>query len=431
MSKMFEMKRGVQDSINIIKRNIKVHVFEEDNSVYRSVAVELRKLLLDKNASATFIDKGQDNNKSLFELYYGDGTGILLQSFLNPREETKKTESNSYTVTSAFYGNRIDILKKPIGKNNLVSLTQWLDEPLFYHNSKAQTLRAVLNHIAGKEGSHIINPRKNDITSFAIAVLEGPITPSNLPLLVASNDNWNQLIIDAGMRLLNARKASDKNFLIKHGIVVPKNYSLAQSKFYRGQNLMKEAEQQVNTENKNSIYKEAIKVFDEAINLNFKNANIYHNRGAAKSHLGWHADAIDDYNKAIDLKPYNALFYSNRGITKSHLGQHTDAINDCDEAIKLNPNEAIAYNNRGIAKSRFGWHTDAIDDFSKTIKLKPDYASAYRNRGIARAKAKLKPNQYNEIILDLEKAIELDSNLESELRSAINELKSRNPTPEE
>lgn len=430
MSKMIELKRGVQDSINIIKRNIKAYVFEEDNSVYRTVAVELRKLLLDKSASATFIEKGKKNNKSLFELYYGDGTDILLRSFLNPRKNTKKTESNSHTVTSTLYLNRADILHKAMGEKNLINLNQWLDEPLLYHKSKLQTLRMVLNHIADKEGAHIINPekRKDNIMGTAITLISEPITSSNVAFLVASDNNWTQLIIDAGMRLLNARRASDKSFLIGHDIVIPKDYSSAQTKLHRGETLMKEAEQQVNTENKMGKYKEAIKVFDEAIQLNLKSANIYHNRGVAKSHLGQYIDAIDDYNKAIELKPDAALFYSNRGIVKSDSGQHVDAIDDCDKAIKLNPNEPIAYNNRGIAKSRLDQHADAIDDFSKTIELKSDYASAYRNRGIA--KAKLKPNQYNEVILDFEKAIELNTNLESELRPVINNLRNRNPTSE-
>ncbi len=408
MSEMFELKRGVQDSINIIKRNIKAYVFEEDNSVYRTVAVELRKLLLDKNAPATFIEKGKKNNKSLFELYYGDGADILLQSFLNPRENTKKTESNSHTVTSAFYLNRVDILHKAIGESNLVSLNQWLDEPLLYHKSKLQTLHMILNHIADKEGAHIINPekRKDNIMGTTITLVSEPITSSNVPFLVASDNNWTQFIIDVGMRLLNARKASDKKFLIKHNIIIPENYSSAQIEFRRGKILMKEAEHQVNTEIKKGKYKEAIKVFDKAINLDPNNANIYNSRGIAKSSLGQHADAIDDCNKAVGLRSNYAMAYHSRGVAKSHLGQHADAIDDYDNAIELKPNEALFYNNRGITKSHLGQHADAINDCSKAIELKPDYAMAYNSRGIAKSHL----GQHADAINDFSKAIELKPN---------------------
>ena len=81
MSEMFELERGVQDSINNIKRNIKAYLLEKDNSVYRIIAVELRKLLLDKKAPGSFIKKEKRVTKSLFELYYGDGIEILFQSF--------------------------------------------------------------------------------------------------------------------------------------------------------------------------------------------------------------------------------------------------------------------------------------------------------------------------------------------------------------
>ena len=333
MSKMIELKRGVQDSINIIERNIKAYIFEEDNSVYRTVAVELRKLLLDKKASATFVEKGK-KNKSLFELYYGDATDILLQSFLTQQKNIKKPNT-SQVVTSSLHLDRMSILRKAKGDNNLVSLTHWLNEPLFYYEEIPQTLRGVLKHIANKEGAHIVNPnsikKKDNITSTAIALVSEPITSSNVEFLVASNKNWNQLIIEAGMKLLNARKASDKSFLIKHSIVIPKNYLSSQATLHKGETLMEEAEQQIDAKNRAEKYKEAIKIFDEAIKLNLKNANIYHNRGAAKLHLGQHIDAIDDYNQAIELKSDEALFYSNRGITKSHLGQHADAINDCNK----------------------------------------------------------------------------------------------------
>ena len=121
MSEISEIKRGVQDSINNIERSIKAYVFEEDNSVYRTVAVELRKLLLDKNAPASFIKKGEKNNKSLFELYYDDGKDILLQSFLNPRENTKKNNLSSQTVTSDLCLTRTGVLQKAMDESNLVN----------------------------------------------------------------------------------------------------------------------------------------------------------------------------------------------------------------------------------------------------------------------------------------------------------------------
>ena len=324
-----------------------------------------------------------------------------------------------------------------MAKNNLVNLTQWLDEPVFYHKAKAQTLRMTLQHMADKEGAHIINPKKNDIRSFSISIINEPITPSNVPLLTASDNNWTQLVIAAGMRLLNARKASDKSFLIKNNTIIPQNYLSTQTKFDRGKILMKEAEQQTNIENKKNKYREAIEIFDEAISLYSNDSDIYDSRGIAKSKLGQHTEAIndfskaielkpdhaiayynrgvdkcklgqyisaiEDYNKAIELKPNYSIFYNGRGTAKLWLGQHAEAINDCNKAIELQPDCADAYNSRGIVKSRLGQHTDAIEDFSKAIELQPGHVLAYCNRGTAKSKL----DQHTGVIEDFSKAIEL------------------------
>ena len=215
-----ELKRGVKDSINIIQRNIKVYIFEKDYSVYRTVAVELRKLLLDNNASASFDKKEKQNCKSIFELYYG--TDILLKSFLEFKKDQSKSNSDVFfrQCTPNGYIRREDILYHAISNNSkLVPLRKWLNEPFVYHESGAgYTPYKLLNHMAGKEGAHIINPKKGDITGPAISILHKD-TP-NLPLGIASINCWKDFVIDAGVRLLNARRMTDKNFIIEHDLIV-------------------------------------------------------------------------------------------------------------------------------------------------------------------------------------------------------------------
>lgn len=222
MNEMAEMQKGVQHYINIIKRSIKAYVFEEDDSMYRIVATEMRKLLLDTNAAASFT-KDKKNKMSLFELFYGNGKNILLQSFLEILKGEQRTESNNRVpVTPTIYFSRSDILCEAMYDDNLVSLPKWIEEPFVYDNflGTVQTPRMILNYMAGKEGSHIINPKKTDIRKGPQMALTDRIpTSSELPDFP---NHWAQFIIDAGMRLLNARRASDKKFLIKHDIVVLK-----------------------------------------------------------------------------------------------------------------------------------------------------------------------------------------------------------------
>ena len=147
----------------------------------------------------------------------------------------------------------------------------------------------------------------------------------------------------------------------------------------------------------------ALADYDKAIRLKPDYAAAYYNRGNTKDDLGQHEDAIADYDKAIELKPDSAEVYYNRGNAKNDLGQHEDAIVDYDKVIELKPDLAEAYNNRGNAKDDLGQHENAIVDYDKVIELKPDYAGAYGNRG----NAKNALGQHEDAIVDYDKVIEL------------------------
>jgi len=64
---------------------------------------------------------------------------------------------------------------------------------------------------------------------------------------------------------------------------------------------------------------EAIKLYDEAIELNPTVAQAYFNRGACKSNNFDFEGAVKDYDKAIELDPEYLEAYSNRGNAKINM----------------------------------------------------------------------------------------------------------------
>ena len=74
----------------------------------------------------------------------------------------------------------------------------------------------------------------------------------------------------------------------------------------------------------------------------------YYNRGVAYRNLGDFRQAIRDYDRATELEPTFATAYSNRGVAYRTLGDLRQAIRDFDRAIELEPEEAVAYYNRGL-----------------------------------------------------------------------------------
>ena len=222
---MSEIERGVQHSISIIRRSVEAYVFERDDSAYRVVAVELRKLLLDTNAAASFAPRSRKKKRkrSLFELQYGIGKNILLRSFMPEPQEQERSESEAYmAVSPSIYANRIDILCGATRGGRLVTLPVWLDEP-FVHNNDGAVLkvRTVLQDIGGREGAHIISLKGRDKREdVRIAFAPGPVNGEDVTSLDYL-EHWEQFVIDAGMRLLDARSSTDGHTLIAHGIDVP------------------------------------------------------------------------------------------------------------------------------------------------------------------------------------------------------------------
>ena len=98
-------------------------------------------------------------------------------------------------------------------------------------------------------------------------------------------------------------------------------------------------------------YKEAIALFDKAIQLNPETWVSYYNRGTAKFRLAESAKkhgnagrarelyqaAIDDYTQTLEKAPWNVSAYRNRGFAKAELGQKEAAKADFEKAKELYP----------------------------------------------------------------------------------------------
>ena len=150
--------------------------------------------------------------------------------------------------------------------------------------------------------------------------------------------------------------------------------------------------------------KKAIDSYDQAIEINPKDASAYNNRGIAKAQSDDFHNAIADFNQAIEINPKDEGAYHNRGIAKDQSGDFHNAIADFNQAIKINPKYANAYHSRGIAKAQSGDLHDAIADFNQAIKINPKYEDAYYNRG----NSKDNLGEYRDAIADFNEAIKIN-----------------------
>ncbi|MBD2353999.1 tetratricopeptide repeat protein [Tolypothrix sp. FACHB-123] len=142
----------------------------------------------------------------------------------------------------------------------------------------------------------------------------------------------------------------------------------------------------------------------KAIQFNSKDANAYYDRGFSHYQLGKYKEAIADYTKAIQLNAKNPYAYYGRGLAHVELKDPQKAMADFNKAIALQPNYSGAYLQRGILHRRLGKTQAAIQDFDTVIEMNPLDAQAFLQRGLTQ----FANNDRESALKDYNSAIELN-----------------------
>jgi tetratricopeptide (TPR) repeat protein len=128
---------------------------------------------------------------------------------------------------------------------------------------------------------------------------------------------------------------------------------------------------------------EAISLFDEALNINPKNAEAHHNRGMALEKKGDFQGALISYRYAIEYKPDSAESYNNTGNVLRELGLLNSAIEHFEKAIFLKPNYPEAFNNLGWTKYCMQEYAQSIEHYESALSLDPNLHSARFNLSLS------------------------------------------------
>jgi tetratricopeptide (TPR) repeat protein len=149
-------------------------------------------------------------------------------------------------------------------------------------------------------------------------------------------------------------------------------------------------------------YEEALKTYDEAINLS-NDAMAWNHKGLALYHQGKYDEAVWAFDNATWLDSKYADAWYNKGVALDNQGKYDEAIQAFNESVKLDPNYADAWYNKGVALYHQGKYDEAIQAFNESIELDPNYAEAWSNKGLAL----YHQSKYDEAIKACDKAIQL------------------------
>lgn len=211
----------VRDALDNIEGAIVDYIYENKRAAYKTVATNLRTLLADDASAQSFVPKTKRN---LFELCWGPGTKIHVQSF-----DVKAPSDLSYIVPPALYRYPTDIVWYASQDSHLVSLSQWLSEYPITNHPEAKAAGNVgdtLRWIASNSGAHAFN-KNNDPRHDMVVALP---TDDEIAKLGSQGVldkyyglNWEQFVVDAGMRLLSARvnRRGQMVRLFDHGVPIP------------------------------------------------------------------------------------------------------------------------------------------------------------------------------------------------------------------
>lgn len=126
-----------------------------------------------------------------------------------------------------------------------------------------------------------------------------------------------------------------------------------------------------------------VEYYSKELEKNPKDADAWNNKGFALSELRKYEEAIKCYNKTLEINPEHVDALCNKGLILGLLGRHTEAIGCYDNALGIKPEHEDAWIGKGGVLSELKEYEEAIKCFNEVIeKINPDSDIAWYFKGV-------------------------------------------------
>ena len=122
-------------------------------------------------------------------------------------------------------------------------------------------------------------------------------------------------------------------------------------------------------------YAEAMNNFEKALKINKNYAFTYYNIGYVQYKLGNYKNALMYFRKTLEFSLPSLIrmeTFNSLGMTYSEMGNDVDAVNAFKEAIQTLPTSIIPYNNLGRQYIKMGNFDSAIEILKKGLKVREE-----------------------------------------------------------
>ena len=158
----------------------------------------------------------------------------------------------------------------------------------------------------------------------------------------------------------------------------------------------------IEAQQKNSV--SALQLFNRALSINPRSADILADKGRVLSELGRNEDALACYRQAVAINPQHWPAIHNQGYALLALRRNVDALETFDRLLAVIPNHAPTYNNRGEALKNMHRYEDAVISYKKALALDPRNVEIWSNLGDCLSRLK----QYDQALEAYRQALAVD-----------------------
>jgi tetratricopeptide (TPR) repeat protein len=127
---------------------------------------------------------------------------------------------------------------------------------------------------------------------------------------------------------------------------------------------------------------EALRQFDQIVELNPSFANVWAVRGIALRNLERYEEALNSFDRELELRPNEHSSWGLHGLVLEKLGRYEDALSSFNRTLELKPDDDGAFYSRGRVLAALGRLDEAIDSYDSALKIKPDEERVLLLRGI-------------------------------------------------
>ncbi len=125
---------------------------------------------------------------------------------------------------------------------------------------------------------------------------------------------------------------------------------------------------------------EALSYYEKALNIDAEFGNAWFNKGKALYTLDRKREALECFRRATQFSPENKSAWNNLGVTMRYFERFDDAIRCYDEALKVDNNYAWAWHNKGIALAELRRYKEAMRCFDKALQIDPGFDAARQDK---------------------------------------------------